>query len=168
MLIHNHKEANRGKIKGELSLNQIFGFCKTFKKITELITENLGFHSFFKTSNLQDIIYTTKGGDNNITSKSLFLYVPVFIPNAETQATFIDSIKNNHKVSFESWYIDREVVKVGLECQVDLGSAQNITSPKYLLVAHQTADRKNIPNKQRKLAIFDNLVVRKNFCQIDV
>ena len=32
MLINNHIEANRGKIKGQLHLEDIFGFCKTFEK----------------------------------------------------------------------------------------------------------------------------------------
>ena len=30
MLINNHTEANRGKFKGQLPLEHIFGFCKTF------------------------------------------------------------------------------------------------------------------------------------------
>ena len=31
-LINNHTDANKGKIKGYLYLEDIFGFCKTFKK----------------------------------------------------------------------------------------------------------------------------------------
>ena len=31
MLINNHTDVNRGKIKGYLYLEDIFGFCKTFK-----------------------------------------------------------------------------------------------------------------------------------------
>ena len=55
MLINNHTDANKGKIKGYLYLEDIFGFCKTFKKVTK----NLGFHITFKTNDLQDIIYTS-------------------------------------------------------------------------------------------------------------
>ena len=44
MLINNQTDANKGKIKGYLSLEDIFGFCKTFKKITK----NLGFPILFK------------------------------------------------------------------------------------------------------------------------
>ena len=33
MLINIHIEANRGKFKGQLLLEHVFGFCKTFKKI---------------------------------------------------------------------------------------------------------------------------------------
>ena len=35
MLITNHEAANRGKIKSQLPLEHIFGFCKTFKKVTK-------------------------------------------------------------------------------------------------------------------------------------
>ena len=55
MLINNHIEANRGKIRGQLPLEDVVGFCKTFKKITK----SLGFHITFKTNDLQNIIYTT-------------------------------------------------------------------------------------------------------------
>ena len=44
MLIDNHIDANKGKIKGYLYLEDIFGFCKTFKKVTK----NLGFHLMLK------------------------------------------------------------------------------------------------------------------------
>ena len=69
---NNHKEANGGKIKGHLPLEHIFGFCKTFKKITK----HLGFHLTFKTYDLQNIIYTTLANDINVTINSLCLYVP--------------------------------------------------------------------------------------------
>ena len=56
MLINNHDiETTRGKIRGQLPLEQTFAFCKTFKKITK----NLGFPIMFKTADLQDFIYTT-------------------------------------------------------------------------------------------------------------
>ena len=39
LLINNHisvgNEANKGKIVGQLPFENIFGFCKTFKKITK-------------------------------------------------------------------------------------------------------------------------------------
>ena len=51
MLINNHTEAERGKIKGHLPLEHMFGFCKTFKKIIK----NLGFHLTFRSNDLQEI-----------------------------------------------------------------------------------------------------------------
>ena len=72
MLITTHGEdANRGKIKGQLPVEHIFGFCKK-------VTKNLGFRITFKTANLQDIIYTTiaAGTQINVTINSLlFLYL---------------------------------------------------------------------------------------------
>ena len=52
MLINNHIDANKGKIKRFLCLEDIFGFCKTSKKVTK----NLGFHLTFKTNDLPFII----------------------------------------------------------------------------------------------------------------
>ena len=50
LLIDSHIDANKGKLKGYLFLEDIFGFCKFFKKVTK----NLGFHLMFKTNHLQD------------------------------------------------------------------------------------------------------------------
>ena len=48
MLINSHTNAdNKGKIKANLPLEYIFGFCRTFKKITK----GLGFELQLKTSN---------------------------------------------------------------------------------------------------------------------
>ena len=76
-LINNHTvAANKGKITGQLPLEHIFGFCKTFKKVTK----GLGFHISFKTADLQDILFTTIATDINVTINSLYLFVPTFIP----------------------------------------------------------------------------------------
>ena len=40
MLIKNHTDGNKCKMKRYLNLEDIFGFCKSFEKLTE----NLGFH----------------------------------------------------------------------------------------------------------------------------
>ena len=48
-LINNNDVAsNRGKLKGQLPSEYIFGFCETFKKITK----HLRFHLTFKTADL--------------------------------------------------------------------------------------------------------------------
>ena len=81
ILIDNHSEpVNRGKLKGQLPLLHLFGFCKTFKEITK----NLGFHLTFKTNVLQNIIFTTIAIDINVTISSLYLFVPIIIPNTDT------------------------------------------------------------------------------------
>ena len=112
------------KIKGQLPLENIFGFCKTY--IT--FTKNHGFHLTFKTADLQDIIYTILANDNTKTISNLYFEVPIFIPIDETQAIFEESFKNNYTISFDSWYTERKVVCDGEEFQVDIVSAQNVNS----------------------------------------
>ena len=58
-------EDEKSKIRANLPLEHILGFCRTFKKITE----GLGFEPQLKTSNeKQNTIYTTLGGnDVNVT-----------------------------------------------------------------------------------------------------
>ena len=163
ILIDNHTvAANKGKIVGQLPLEHIFGFCKTFKKITK----GLGFQLTLKTPDLQNILYTTILDDIDVTINSLHLFVPTLIPDAATQAMFNNSIKDNFKISFDSWTSLRNIVDTDLEHQVDIGSAQNINSPKYLIAAHQTIARAG-GGKTQNNAIFDSLNVRKYYVEID-
>ena len=163
ILINNHAvEVNKGRIKGHLALENIFGFCKTFKKITK----NLGFHLRFKMNNLQDIVFTTLANDITVTINSLYLFVPSLIPNSETQFMFNEAIMNNCTITFDSWYTERKISNDGRELQVDIGSAQHINSPLYLITAFQTADR-TTANKAVNPAIFDSNHVTKYFVEID-
>ena len=164
MLITNHENANRGKLKGQLPLEHIFGFCKTFKKVTK----NLGFRIKFKTANLQDIIYTTIAAATpiNVTINNLYLFVPFLIPTTETQLMFNESIQNNYRIFFDDWYTERRFVTDQI-FQVDIGSAQSVNSPKYMICAHQTEARSALPNKRNNISIFDNINVGKYFIEID-
>ena len=163
ILINNHAvEANKGKIRGHLPLEHIFGFCRTFKKITK----NLGFHLKFKMNDLQDIVFTTLANDINVTINSLYLYVPKLVPSAATQVMFNEAIMNNYTITFDSWYTERKISNDGRELQVDIGSAQHINSPKYLISAFQTNAR-TTPNKASNPAIFDNINVTEYFVEID-
>ena len=140
MLIVNHEaDANRGNIKGQLALEHIFGFCKTFK-----VTKNLG----------------------QCYNNSLYLYVPIIIPSTETQLMFNESIQNNYRIFFDEWYTERRIVTDQIY-QVDIGSAQSVNSPKYLICAHQTTARADTINKRTNLSVFDHLDVRKYFIEID-
>ena len=73
MLIDKHniagQKVNGGKIKGQLPLEHVFGFCMTLK----IVKKNLGFHINFETANLQNSIYTSiaDGTQFNITIDSL-------------------------------------------------------------------------------------------------
>ena len=163
ILINNHAvEANKGKIKGHLPLEHIFGFCTTFKKITK----NLGFQLIFKLNDLQDTIFTTIADDINVTINSLYLFVPQLIPSTSTQVLFNESIMNNYTITCDSWYTESKFSNDGRELQVDIGSAQHINSPKYLISAFQTTDR-TTARKNVHPAIFDDNHVTKCFVEID-
>ena len=163
ILINNHaRDVNKGKIKGHLALEHIFGFCKTFKKVTK----HRGFHLMFRMIDFQDIIFNTIADDINVTINSLYLYVPQLIPSTSTQVMFNDSIMNNYTITFDSWYTERKISNDGRELQVDIGSAQNINSPKHLISAFQTNAR-TTPKKASNPAIFDNNHVTKYFVEID-
>ena len=152
MFINNHTDANKCKIKGYLCLEDIFGFCKTFKKVTE----NLGFHLTFKTNDLQDNIYTSMTDDINVTINNLYLYVPSFLPSVETQVMFNEATQNNYKIYYDEWFTERRIISDTIT-QLDIGSSQNVQSPKYLIGAHQTRDRIDAPISTKNVSIFDNL-----------
>ena len=69
------------KIEGYIYLEDIFGFCKSFKKVTK----NLGFHLMLITNDLPDIIYTSMEDVINVTINNLYLFIPNLIPSVETQ-----------------------------------------------------------------------------------
>ena len=156
MLIKNHTDANKGEIKGILFLEDNFGFCKSFKKVTK----NLGFRLMFKTADLQDIIYTSMEDEINVPSNSLYQYIPNPIPSVETQVMFNEATQNIYKISFDEWYIERRLIS-DLLVQHDIGPTQQVNSPEYLNGALQTQLRTIVPNKKIHLAIFDYLDLRK-------
>ena len=162
MLINNHTDANKGKIKGYLYLEDIFGFCKTFKKVTK----NLGFHLTFKTNDLQNIIYSSMADDINVTINNLYLYVPNLIPSVETQVMFNEATQNNYMISFDEWYTERRIISDTIT-QMDIGTSQHVNSPKYLIGAHQTRIRADTANKNKNIAIFDNINLQKYYVEID-
>ena len=90
-----------------------------------------------------------------------------FIPNTETQYMFNESILKNCTITFDSWYAERKSSSVGTELQVDVGSAQQINSRKYLIRLFQTQIRIGLPNKDKNNAIFDTNPVTKYSVEID-
>ena len=137
-------------------------FVKHFKRITK----QLGFHLTFKTADLQDIIYTTLGDGIKVNFIIFFNTFQYFFPMLK-QILFNDYIENSFTFSFDSWSTERKTVDTQLDSQVDIGSAQNINSPNYLIVTCQTAARIRVPNKANYFAVFDNLDVRKYHVDID-
>ena len=172
ILIDNHTEANRGLIRGHLPLEFIFGFARSFKKITK----GLGFYLDLRTSNRkQDILYTTLGdNDVNVTINSIRLFIPQIKPSPETQVIFNEAISQTFTLSYESWTTDRKPVDTAREIQVDMSSASNINSPLYLIAAHQKTQRpdpanpaNNLSNNRFNNAIFDHVDVRKYYSEIN-
>ena len=117
-------------------------------------------------NDLQDIVFTTLANDITVTINSLYLFVPQLIPNTQTQVMFNEAIMNNCPITFDSWYTERKISNDGRELQVDIGSAQGINSPKYLIAAFQTLAR-TTANKAQNPAIFDRNHVKKYFVEID-
>ena len=117
-------------------------------------------------NDIQDIIFTTIADDINVTIISLYLFVPQLIPSNSTQVMFNEAIMNNYTITLGSWYTERKISNDGRELQVDIGSAQHINGPKYLIAAFQTNAR-TTPNKASNPAIFDDNNVTKYFVEID-
>ena len=119
-----------------------------------------------KTADLQDIMYTSMADDINVTINSLYLYIPNLIPSVETQLMFNEATQNNYKISFDKWFTEKRLI-TDLLVQHDIGSAQNVSSPKYMICALQTSLRSTTPDKKIIIAIFENLDLRKYYAEID-
>ena len=161
-LIDNHIDANKSKIKGRLYLEYIFCLCKKIKDVTKI----LGFHLMLKTNDLQDDLYTTMVDDINVTKNNLYLLVPNLIPPVETQLMFNEATQNNFKISFDECYTERRL-KLDMILHYIIGLAQQVNAPKSLIYAHQTKDRKDSSNKNKKNTLFDHLHLRQYYVEID-
>ena len=104
--------------------------------------------------------------DTNVTIYNLYLYVPNLIPSVETQKMFNEATQNKYKILYDEWFTERRIISDTIT-QPDIGSSQNVQSPKYLIGAHQTGDRIDAPKSTENLAIFDNLDRRKYCIEID-
>ena len=166
ILIDNHTvHGNRGKVFGQLLLEHVFTFCNRLQKVTK----NLGFHITSKTNDLQDIVYTTlpQAKVINVTFDNLHLFLPKIIRNPDTQVMFKESIKNSFTLLFDSWTTGRRVISTGSEYQLDIGSPVKVSSPKFLIAAHQTAASSGFPYIAINVSVFDHVDVKKYFVEID-
>ena len=106
-------------------------------------------------------------GDNiNVTNNNLYLYVPNLILSVETQVMFNEATQNNYKIFFDEWYTERRIISDAIT-QLDIGTSQHVTSPKYLIVARQTRTGADTANKKNNIAIFDNHNLQKYYVEID-
>ena len=118
--------ADCGDIQRQLHLDYIFEFCKRFKKVTHF----LGVHSKLKTADLTDLIYTSTSDFLIIALNTLFLYLPVYIPDPATQARFNEKNENSFTLAFSFWTAERRTVVIGLDNQLDIGSSKVVNCPK--------------------------------------
>ena len=103
--------------------------------------------------------------DINVTINNLNLYVPNLKPSVETQVMFNEITQNNYKISYDEHYTVRRVIS-DMITQVDIGTSEQINSPKLLIGAHQTRTRADTAAK-KNIAIFDNFDLRKYYKEID-
>ena len=104
--------------------------------------------------------------DINVTINNFYLYVPNLLPNVEIQVMFNEATQNNYKISFDEYYTESRVISDTIT-QLDIGSSQQVKSPKYLIGAHQTRARADTANKNYNIVIFDNLNLQKYYVEID-
>ena len=78
--------------------------------------------------------------DMNVTINNFYLHVPNLIPSVETQVMFNEATQNIYKISYDEWFTARRIISDTIT-QLDIGSSQNVQSPKHLIGAHQTKDR---------------------------
>ena len=172
ILIDNHAEANLGIIRGYLPLEYIFGFARSFEKITKALEFELDLRT---SSRKKDILYTTLLDDEyNNTINSISLFIPQVIASPEAQNKSNEAILKTFTFLYESWTTDRNPVDTAREFQIDISSASNINSPFYLIALHQKTQRSDPANPANSLsnnrfnnAIFDHVEVRKHFSEID-
>ena len=93
-LIDKHAiQANKGKVFGQLAIEHIFGFCRTFQKVTK----NLCFHIILGKNDFHDNVFTTllQGTIIYVTFVNLHLIVPNFIPSPNTQVFLSESMETS-------------------------------------------------------------------------
>ena len=73
--------------------------------------------------------------DINVTIDNLYLYIPNLIPGVETQILFNEATRNKYKISFDEYNTEGRVKSDSL-VQHNIGSTQQVNSPKYLVFAH--------------------------------
>ena len=98
--------------------------------------------------------------DIKVTIKNLYFFIPNLIPSVENQLMFNEGTQNIYEISYAENYAARRLIS-DMIVQVYMGSAQQVSSPKYLIGAHQTRDTIENPNKKINNAILDKLNLHK-------
>ena len=104
--------------------------------------------------------------DINVTINNLYLYVTNLTPSVETQIIVNEATQNNYKISYDEWFTERRIISDTIT-QLDIGSSQNVQSPKYLIGSHQAKDRIDGAISTKNVASLDDLDLRKYYIEID-
>ena len=75
-----------------------------------------------------------------------------------------EATQNKNKISYDEYYREKRVISDML-VQADIGSAQQVSSPKFMISAHQTKRRIGAPDKKLILlflimSIFENITLK--------
>ena len=103
--------------------------------------------------------------DINKIINTLYLFVPNLIPSAETQLMFNEATQNNCKISFDEKYTERRVIS-DMIVQHDIGSAQQVNAPIYLICAHQIKEGIDGANKNKNNVMFNHPNLREYYVEI--
>ena len=120
-----------------------------------------------KTSDFQDVVFSTLVDDKNVINNKLYLYVAIYIPSPETNIYFEQAIMNDFQISYDEFVIARKLLGNELETEVDIGIKSNSNAPKYLIFTHQNIDRAHIANKSQNISIFYNRNLLSTYVDID-
>ena len=104
--------------------------------------------------------------DINVSINNLYLFIPNLVPSVGSQLMFNGATQSNYNISYDEHHTKRRLIS-DMIFQVDIGSAEEVSSPKYSNCAHQTQLGKYVPNKNNNIAIFVNLDLRKYYVEID-
>ena len=140
LLNDNHTiQANKVTVFDQLRLERGFRCLNSFEKVIK----GLEFDLTFERLDWQNLVYTS-WPQPTITKMKInknCLFVPSIIRNPERQINFNNSNKNSFTLSDDSWTTYRRVIYNQLEYQLDMRSALDNKSLKWLTAAHQTALR---------------------------
>ena len=102
--------------------------------------------------------------DINVTNNNLYLFIPNLIPCVVSQLLFNESTQIIYTISYDEDYTKIRLLS-DMIGQVDMGSAQQVKSPEYLIRANQIQHSINAPNKYNNFAIFGNLDLREYYVE---
>ena len=69
---------------------------------------------------------------------------------------FNEATQNIYNIIYDEWFTERRIISDTIT-QLDIGSSQNVQSPKNLIGAHQTKDRIDGAISTKSVAVFDDL-----------